>query len=103
MRTCLIFCFAGLLIAADPPKKAAKATTATLSGCVDQRDGIYVLTGDKELKAIADLHGAGFSDDNFARYVGHRVKVEGTVAKEGEKTTVKVRNITSIADVCSPE
>jgi len=99
MRFGLIFCFAGLLFAADSAKKPA---VTKMSGCIDQRDGIYVLTGDKELNAVAVLHGEGFSDDNFARYVGHKVTVEGTVAKEGDSSTVKVRKITDVADTCEP-
>src|SRR4051794_4599900 len=99
MRTILIWSIAGMLAAsaADAPKKGSKAATTTMAGCIDQRDGMYVLTGDKELKTIAFLQGDGFSDDNFARYVGHRVTVEGTVTKEAEKQTVKVRKVNDVA------
>jgi hypothetical protein len=105
MRTLLIFCFAALLFAAadEKPKKAGKPAVTTLTGCVDQRGDRYVLTGDKELNAVAELHGDGFPDDNFARYVGHKVTVEGALAREGEMPVIKVRKITDVANECSPE
>src|SRR4051794_21891173 len=105
MRTVLMICLAGLLVASgqEKPKGATKAAVSTMTGCIDQRGEQYVLTGDKELNAVAVLHGEGFSDDNFARYVGHKVSVEGTSSRETEILTVRVRKITDIADTCSPE
>jgi len=109
MRAMLIGCLTGMLLAgaADTPKKAGKpaekAATSTMTGCVDQRGDNYVLTGDKELNAFAVLHGEGFSDDNFARYMGHKVSVEGSTSRDGENVTVKVKKITDLADTCSPE
>jgi hypothetical protein len=105
MRTVLMICLAGLLVASaqEKPKGATKAAVSTMTGCIDQRGEQYVLTGDKELNAVAVLHGEGFSDDNFARYMGHKVTLEGTSSREGEALTVRVRKITDISDTCSPE
>jgi hypothetical protein len=105
MRTVLMICLAGMLVASaqEKPKGATRPAGSVMTGCIDQRGEQYVLTGDKELNAVAILHGDGFSDDNFARYMGHKVSVEGTSSREGETVTVRVRKITDIADSCSPE
>jgi hypothetical protein len=105
MRTVLMLCFAGLLLASpdEKHKAAAKPARTSLTGCVDQRGETYVLTGDKELNEVAVLHGDGFSDDNFARHMGHKVTVEGTISREGDEPSIKVRKITDISDSCSPE
>lgn len=107
MRAGLVFCLAGLLMAppADPatkPKPKAASST-TMTGCVDQRNNTFVLTGDKELKTHAVLHGDGFSDDNFARHLGHTVTVEGTLASQGGTKVMKVRKVTPVSDFCSPQ
>ena len=50
----------------------------SLTGCVDERDGQYVLTNDTNLQPIARLQpAAGSADDNFARHMGHKVTVRG--------------------------
>ncbi len=105
MRNLIALCFAGLLLAAPEtkPKKTAKPALSSMTGCVDQRGDNYVLTGDKQLKAVAVLHGEGFSDDNFAKHMGHKVTVEGTMAPAGEMPSMKVRKITEISKFCSPE
>jgi hypothetical protein len=82
---------------AQAPKKQ------TLTGCVDQRGNDFVLTGDKELHDIAVLHYVGISDDNFAREVGHKVTVEGTLSKKGNTRIMRVTKLTTISESCSPE
>ena len=77
-------------------------TKDTLTGCVDQRGSDYVLAGDKELHEIAVLHYVGISDDNFAREVGHKVTVEGTLTKEGDTQVMRVTKLTTISETCEP-
>ncbi len=87
---------------AKPAKKTA-ANRVTWTGCLDQRGENYVLAGDKELQTEAVLHGDGFSDDNFARHLGHKVTISGTLARDGNPVTIRVTKVTDIADECSPE
>ena len=103
MRAGLIVCLTGCLLAGPAEKKARKPAETTLTGCMDQRGDIFVLRGDVQLKTITVLHGVGFSDDNFARHMGHKVTVNGTLANEGDQKVMKVRKITTVSDVCSPD
>jgi hypothetical protein len=62
-----------------------------------------VLREATELKRKAVLQADGFSDDLFARHVGHQVTVEGVPANDGEPMTLRVKKITQVADACTPE
>lgn len=98
------FLIALMLVAAPEQKpakrsKPAKPPQTTLTGCVDERGEAYVLTGDRELRRVATLEGAGFSNDNFARYVGHKVTVHGKMAGE----TFRVSKIDDLGAGCAPE
>lgn len=98
-------CFAVLSIiaissAAEAPKKRSPERT-TMTGCVDQNGEQFVLTGDRELKEKAKLKGRAFSDANFARHVGHKVKVEGTSTKQGEEVVFEVDRISTVSETCS--
>lgn len=84
-------------------KPAPAQRTATYTGCIDQKGENYVLTGDRELRTVAILHGDGFDDDNFAREVGHKVTIEGTLAGDADPKTIRVKKVTKIADFCAPE
>lgn len=83
------------------PARAAK--TASFTGCIDQKAENYVLTGDRELRTIAVLHGDGFDDDNFARDMGHKVTIEGTLAGDADPKTIRVKKVTKISDSCAPD
>src|SRR5579871_5001867 len=49
-------------------KPAKPAAQSSLTGCVDERDGQYVLTNDTDLRPTARLQpAAGSPEDNFAR------------------------------------
>ncbi len=85
------------------PKQTRRASTNTFTGCIDQRGDNFVLTEDKEMRTIAVLHGEGFSDDNFAREMGHKVTVEGSLTNDSDPKVIRVTKVTRIADSCSPE
>jgi hypothetical protein len=42
------------------------------------------------------LHGKGFTDDNFARFVGLRVTISGDMVTEGGRKVLYVRNLSDI-------
>jgi hypothetical protein len=81
-----------------PPK--AKADTGSMTGCVDEQDGKYVLLDDRSLSPIADLEAEGFPTEGFAKHVGNKVTVRGTVNSNGTRPLVKVRSIQRVSDGC---
>ena len=83
-----------------PPKSSAQAT---LTGCLDEQDGRYVLTDDREMKPIATLEADGFPTEGFAKHMGHKVTVRGTTSSDTPVPVFKVRSIETIAESCSPQ
>jgi hypothetical protein len=78
----------------------AKAETGSMTGCVDQQDGKYVLVDDRSLSPVADLEAEGFPTEGFAKHVGNKVTVRGTVNSNGPRPLVKVRSIQKVSDGC---
>jgi hypothetical protein len=84
------------------PKKESKSESASMTGCVDEQDGRYVLTNDSDLALIAILEADGFPTEAFAKHMGHKVTVRGTVIPGGTQPTFKVRSVAAVSDICSP-
>jgi len=81
------------------------AKTQVITGCLDEKPGIYVLRTDTDLKEIAQLEPVGFEKQLFARFVGHRVSVSGTLIESTEPPTLRVSSIASVKDIsetCTP-
>lgn len=76
-----------------------------MTGCIDEQDGLYVLTKGPELKVAAKLQADGFASENFARYVGHTVTIRGSLVSgaEGEPALFKVRRIDAVSDTCQQQ
>ena len=89
--------------AADTPpeKKKADAKSGTYSGCIDQRGEQYVLSGTSQMRTVAILRGKGFSDENFARYIGHSVTLTAEEQNEGETRILLVSKIDDRGAGCS--
>jgi len=87
----------------NAPKKDAKAPGASLTGCVDEQEGRYILTDDRELKPIANLEADGFPQEGFAKHLGHKVTVRGTSTPGDQRPTFKVRSIAMISETCAPQ
>jgi hypothetical protein len=85
------------------PKKDAKSQGDSMTGCVDEQDGTYVLTNDRDLALIAILQADGFPTEAFAKHVGHKVTVRGTAIPGGAHPTFKVRSIAAVSDSCTPQ
>lgn len=64
-----------------------------LTGIVDQRGEEFVLSGEDAMQTQAVLRAAGFSPDNFARFVGERTEVRGELKTEGERRVLVVKRI----------
>jgi hypothetical protein len=102
--------FLGLLIltvgvagVAPQPGKGAPAAKASLTGCVDERDGQYVLTDDTNLQPTARLQpAAGSPADNFARHMGHKVTVRGVLSKADALPVITVESVKTVSQTCAP-
>jgi hypothetical protein len=85
---------------APPP---AKSAAASLTGCVDEQEGNYVLLSDQTMNPIANLVADGFAKEDFAKHVGHKVTVRGTSSSQGALPLFKVRTIERVSDTCAPQ
>ena len=105
MRNLLGLLMLTVCMAAAAPQsgKARPAAKASLTGCVDERDGEYVLTDDTDLQPTARLKpAAGSPEDNFARHVGHKVKLRGMLSKEDPLPIVTVETVETVSETCAP-
>lgn len=76
--------------------KRSPATAGTVTGCVDQQDGHYVLR-DVQSDQLIRLQATGVDADNdFARYVGHQAQASGTMSSG----VLTVAHIGQVADMC---
>jgi competence protein ComGC len=85
-----------------PKQQEKSAKSASMTGCVDQQEGLYVLVDDQALKRIADLESDGFPKEGFAKHVGHKVIVRGTSIAGGERPLFKVRTVETVSETCAP-
>jgi hypothetical protein len=84
-------------------KAPAKTTQSSLTGCVDEHDGQYVLIHDQNRSTIANLEADGFPVEGFAKHLGHKVTVRGTVSPGGtERPVFKVRAVETVSESCGP-
>jgi hypothetical protein len=87
----------------QPSKKEQKKTETTLTGCVDEQNGQYLLINDRTRDPIADLVADGFPTEGFAKHLGHTVTVRGTTSPDGVRPVFRVRNIQPMSDICGPQ
>lgn len=73
-----------------------------MTGCMDELPGPqYVLRDEQELRLVALLEPDGFSVQNFAKYLGHKVAVTGSRTTKDGQPVLSVRTIRSLANTCS--
>jgi len=88
----------------DTKEKAEpKGQTASLTGCVDEQEGKWVLVSDQTMAIIANLAADGFPTEGFAKYMGQKVTVQGTGSSGGPGSTFKVRSIKTIRETCAAQ
>ena len=81
-----------------------KPEGTSLTGCVDQQDGQFVLVDDHDPnKVIADLNAVGFPAEGFAKHVGSKVIVRGISTTGGARPVFKVRSIETVSETCAPQ
>jgi len=85
---------------APPP---AKNAAASMTGCVDEQEGNYVLLSDRTMSPIANLEADGFPREAFAKHVGHKVTVRGTSNPQGALPLFKVKAIETVSETCTPQ
>jgi hypothetical protein len=87
----------------NPKSKNATSRPVTTSrtGCIDQQGEAYVLRELSTGGIVMKLKGKSFSDDNFARYVGHKVTVHGTVDNQGQTSVMHVTKVDDAGAGCS--
>ena len=87
---------------AGPKSKSNRQAQESLTGCVDEQDGKYVLLDDRMLNKLANLETAvAGSEDFFAKHLGHKVVVKGSKTS-GQEAVFKVVSIEDVAAVCAP-
>jgi hypothetical protein len=105
MRNLMVLLMLACSVAAASPQtaKAKPAAKASLTGCIDEHDGQYVLTNDTNLQPTARLKpAAGSPEDNFARHMGHKVTVRGVLSKEEPLPILTVESIETVSQTCAP-
>lgn len=101
MRDFLVILILAVCLQGQTNEKRQSAKDS-LTGCVDERDGQYVLTNDTNLQPVARLQPeTGSADDNFARHLGHKVTVTGKLSRDATPPTLMVRNIAVVSETCA--
>jgi len=101
----ILLLIAPLSLPAQKGKKPGKAQAQTVTGCLDEKAGDYVLRGDDMLKEIATLLPVGFEKTSFAKFVGHKVSITGQLLTSTDPPTLRVTSVDhvkNIADICEP-
>jgi hypothetical protein len=68
----------------------------TVTGCVDEQNGHYVLRDVKTDQLIRLQPSGANADNDFARFVGHQAQAIGSVSSG----TMTVNHISQVADMC---
>jgi len=87
----------------EEKKEPSKNSAASMTGCIDEQEGQYVLIDDRTRGTIASLEAEGFEKEGFAKHVGHKVTVRGTSIPGSALPTFRVRSIETISDTCGAQ
>jgi hypothetical protein len=81
---------------ANRMKRPPAATGQSVTGCVDQQDGHYVIRDVQTDQLIRLQPTSTDADNDFARFVGHQALATGTLTSG----VLTVAQIGQIADMC---
>jgi hypothetical protein len=85
----------------ETPEQKAKPNGGSMTGCVDEQEGgRYILVDERTLTPVANLEAEGFDNESFAKHLGQKVTVRGTINSTGARPVVKVRSIETISSGC---
>jgi hypothetical protein len=96
---CMAADIAGQPSQSAPTSKFVPVAQQSLTGCVDEQFGQYILL-DGQMQKVVNLQTAGPEKEIFAKYVGHKVEVRGTRSSGLKTATFIVTGIAQIADMC---
>jgi hypothetical protein len=100
----VLACLAAQAAGSKPTQAAmyqpASNATKSLTGCVDEQNGQYVLL-DEQMQKITNLESAGSDPEVFAKRVGQKVVVKGTESS-GRKGVFTVTSIEKLSGSCGP-
>lgn len=88
----------------DRPKRGQtqrRGGDASLTGCVDQVEGQYMLVEQQSLKRLAALRAETFEQEGFAKHLGQKVTVQGRLSSEEGRPVMRVRSVKTVSEVCS--
>jgi hypothetical protein len=86
----------------EQKKSQPKNKADSMTGCVDEQDGRYVLIDERNRAPIADLEADGFPTEGFAKHVGHKVTVRGASSPASGRPLFRVRSVETISETCEP-
>jgi len=86
----------------EQKKQPEKTSAASLTGCVDEQNGKYLMIDERTRDPIADLAAEGFETEGFAKHVGQKVTVRGISSPGESRPLFRVRSIETISDSCEP-
>jgi hypothetical protein len=81
---------------ANRVKRPDAGTAQSVTGCVDEQNGHYVLRDVQTSQLITLQPSSASADDDFARFVGHQAQASGTLSSG----TLTVAHIGLVADMC---
>jgi len=87
----------------EQKKQPEKTSAASLTGCIDEQNGKYLMIDNRTRDPIADLAAEGFELEGFAKHVGHKVTVRGISSPGESRPLFRVRSIEPISDSCEPQ
>jgi len=82
--------------ASNRVKRPGEGVAQSVTGCVDEQDGHYVLR-DVQTSQLVRLQASGVNGDNdFAKFVGHQAQASGSISSG----TLTVTHMAQVADMC---
>jgi hypothetical protein len=85
------------------PKPSTPARQTTLTGCIDEEDGVYVLIHERTRDLIVTLEPDGFPVENFAKFLGIKVTIRGIRTPQDPHPVFRVRSIQKMSEGCGSE
>jgi hypothetical protein len=82
---------------ANRVKRPTSTSGQSVTGCVDETNGHYVLRDVQTDQLIRLQPGGENADNDFARFVGHQAQASGMLSSTG---TMTVSHIGQVADMC---
>jgi len=80
-----------------------KSGSASMTGCIDEQEGHYLLLDERTRDPIANLEAEGFETEGFAKHLGQKVTVRGTSSPGDTRPIFRVRSIETVSDTCGAQ